>query len=361
MHEYQKILLSCTFAIGDVVMATSAAALLKKIYPHAKISMMVKPLAEQMVINNPVIDEVIAPRYEQKKASFGKMLELLALLKKRKYDLFVSLDGKLRPALVAALAGIPVRVGPASMFGSNTKMPLLITDIVNVGDFRETHYTEALRRLIEYTTGSHEQALPVLPRVTTENQQKAQRLIATLPDYQQLIGLCVKTNPLKTWPLQKFVQLIDKLAQTYPQAVFYIIGEQHDDEYVKKIVAQTQTKVANFAGQTQLMDFVALLKMTDLFITLDTAPMHIASAADVPLVAIFGCTAPKSVAPLSEKAIVLAPTLDCIPCIPNRIAIYPGISKRIAPSSCSHQRCMELVTVEEVFNAVVKQMAKYAE
>ena len=101
------------------------------------------------------------------------------------------------------------------------------------------------------------------------------------------------------------------------------------------------------------MDFVALLKMTDVFVTLDTAPMHIASAADVPLVAIFGCTAPKSVAPLSSKSIVIAPeNCPCVPCIPLRVAVFPGISKRTGSGKCLDQKCMVAISVEEVLAAV---------
>lgn len=353
MRDYQKILLSCTFAIGDVVMATSAAALLKKIYPKCYIAMMVKPLAEEIVVNNPVIDEVIAPKYQQKKLSFAVMKESLTTIRQGNYDLFLSLDGKLRPALLAFMAGISKRVGPDEMFGSNTQMPGLLTDIVKVGDFKTTHYTETLRQMIEFITGSREQALPVLPIISSKSQRKAGDLIRSLPQKQAIIGLCVKTNPRKTWPAEKFIQLIDKMAEQY-EAAFYVVGGDYDHDYVETIASAAQAPVKNFCGQTNLMELIALLKETDLFISLDTAPMHLASAADIPLVAIFGCTAPQSVAPLSSCSTVVAPVRSCIPCVPLRVAVFPGISRRTGPKACPTHDCMQDVTVEDVLEAVKK-------
>jgi heptosyltransferase-2 len=345
----KKILLSCTLAIGDVVMATAAAALLKKIYPGVEISFMVKQLAEEIVQNNPVIDEVIAPAYEQKKLSAKLMMELTGELKAKKFDLFISLDGKPRPALLAWLAGIPIRVGPTRIFGSNTKLPLVFTHNIAVSDFRTTHYIDVLHELIGKFTGSDLKAGPVLPTVTAEDAAEADKLLAGLGRHEYTIGLCVKSNPLKTWPQERFAELISKLAAKY-EAGFYIIGGWYDKEYVEELIALSGVPVANYCGTTTLHQLIGLLNKTDAFISLDTAPMHIASVLDTPMVAIFGPTAVVSVAPLSPKAVILAPGpgLACLPCIPNRVQIFPGVQKRIAAGTCQEHACMKAITVDMV-------------
>lgn len=356
MSTYNKILLGCTLAIGDVVMATSAADLLKKVYPTARISILVKKLAEEVVINNPVIDEVISADYQQKAAATGYMRQLVKHLKSEKYDLFISLDGKFRPALLATLAGIPIRIGPACMFGSNTRLPLLFTTIYPVGDFKTTHYTEVLQSMIRRLTGTQLTADPVLPGILPENHARAGALLDKLPTKKLLIGFCAKTNPRKTWPAQRFAQLMNALSEKY-DAALYIIGGDYDRAYIDNLISQTNAPVANFCGMTSLVDFMALLTKTDVFVSLDTAPMHIASAMDIPLVAIFGSTAPASVAPLSSKAIVLAPELPCIPCIPRRVQVFPGISRQTGPKECPEQRCMDQITVEMVLAAISKQLS----
>ncbi|BBB91590.1 MAG TPA: glycosyltransferase family 9 protein [Methylomusa anaerophila] len=346
--EYGNILLSCTLAIGDAVMATSAAALLKKIYPQAKTTIIVKRLAEEIVRNNPVIDEVIALDYVQKRISFKNMTAVVSAIKKQNFDLYVSLDGKIRPALLACLAGIPVRIGPTSLFGSNTTMPLLITRHFKAGYFQTHHYTAILQDMIRSFTGSSQSAGPVLPVANPQDAAFAKSFFNSLPKRKYNIGLCVKTNPRKTWPQKRFAELLRRLHTGY-DANFFIIGGSYDKEYVEQLVSLAQVPVMNLCGATTLTQSMELLKRTDLFITLDTAPMHIASALGVPMIAIFGSTAPASVAPLSNKAIIAAPpSLPCIPCIPIRVAVVPGISKRVGKKVCEDQQCMQYISVSQI-------------
>jgi lipopolysaccharide heptosyltransferase II len=358
MATYSNILLSCTFAIGDVVMATSAAALLRKIYPDAKLTIIVKKLAEEMAINNPVFDDVISADYKQKHADTNDMRQLLRYIKNNKYDLFVSLDGKIRPALMASLAKIPVRVGPSALFGSNTYFPLLFTRIIAVGDFKSTHYTEVLQQMIRAITGSNLSASPVLPPITPENRQKASKLFKALPSGKIIIGLCAKTNHRKMWPSERFAELIEKIYREY-DASFYVIGGSYDREYIDNLISHCKVPIpiANFCGETSLLDFMAMLTQTNLFISLDSAPMHIASAMDISMIAIFGGTLPVCYAPLSQKAIILVPPpMSCIPCIPQRVTVFPGIARRTGLKECSEHKCMQMISVDTVFDAVKTQL-----
>ncbi|WP_314762709.1 hypothetical protein [uncultured Selenomonas sp.] len=59
MREYRKILVYALVNLGDVVLSTSAVALLRKAYPQARITMMVRPVVRQAIENNPVIDDVL--------------------------------------------------------------------------------------------------------------------------------------------------------------------------------------------------------------------------------------------------------------------------------------------------------------
>ena len=164
------------------------------------------------------------------------------------------------------------------------------------------------------------------------------------------------SNPLKTWPQDRFAELIRRLAAKY-DAAFYIIGGWYDKEYADEVIALAGVSVANYCGRTNLPQLMALLKKTDLFVTLDSAPMHIASVLDIPTVAIFGPVVVASVAPRSPQAVILAPDLPCIPCIPNRVQVLPGIQKRIAPSICREHACMAQITVDMAEKAADRALA----
>ena len=106
MKQYKNILVNALVNLGDVVLTTSAIALLRKAYPEAKITMMVKPVVRQAVENNPLIDDVIVFQYKAKGNSFGKMLGMVKDIKRRHFDLSVSFDRKLRPALHRSQRGL---------------------------------------------------------------------------------------------------------------------------------------------------------------------------------------------------------------------------------------------------------------
>ena len=74
---FKNILVNALVNLGDVVLTTSALALLKKNFPDTKITMLVKPVVKDAVIDNPVVDDVIVLDYRAKENSFGKMRALV--------------------------------------------------------------------------------------------------------------------------------------------------------------------------------------------------------------------------------------------------------------------------------------------
>ena len=113
MKRYENILVNALVNLGDVILTTSAIALLKKAYPHARITMLVKPVVREAVEDNPVIDEVMVLDYKAKENGLSKMRAMIRRIRERRFDLSISFDRKLRPALLVFLAGVPVRVGPS--------------------------------------------------------------------------------------------------------------------------------------------------------------------------------------------------------------------------------------------------------
>ncbi len=340
MKKYNNILVHSLVNLGDVLLTTSAVALLKQCYPQAKISMMVRPAVADILQDNPLLDEVIIYDYKAKHKSVKSMLAFTKELRKRKFDVSISFDRKLRPALLTMLAGIPVRVGPERVFNDKPSwITMLYTHTIKVQhDIVNNLQAETYQAIIRGFTGCQGNAKPVTGKITAANLANAQALFSTLPAKRHRIALCVKgTFALKTWPGDRFAQVVDILSQRY-DAAFFIIGAPEDRQYADKVASLTKVPVANFCGKTTLRDLVALFEQTDLFITVDTGAMHIAATTKVPIVAIFGCTSPKRWHPLSDKSKVLFRNLDCCPCA-------------IPEDACPEHKCMD-IAVSEVVEAV---------
>ena len=343
MQQYANILVYSLVNLGDVLLTTSAVALLKKEYPQAKISMMVRPMAAEILQNNPVIDEVIVYDYKGQHKSITKMVAFARHLRARKFDLSISFDRKLRPALLCMLAGIPVRVGPDKVFDDKPSWvtKLYTQTIIIPHNIINTHQAETYQAIVRGFTGCHDSMQPVIGTIMPEHDQKAKVLLSTLPNSKIRVGLCVKgTFALKNWPQERFAQMVDQLSGEY-DAAFFIIGAPEDREYATEVIAKTKTKtpIANFCGQTSLMDLASLLHEIDLFITVDTGATHIAATVGVPMIVIYGCTSPKRWHPLSDKAVVISTNEVCCPCA-------------IAENACLEHRCMMGISVSQVIEKI---------
>ena len=341
MQQYRNILVHSLVNLGDVLLTTSAIALLKREYPHARITMMARPMAKDILENNPVIDEVIIYDYKGKDKSIGKMLELVRVLRAKEFDLCISFDRKLRPALLCMLAGIGVRVGLDKVFDDKLSwITNLYTHTIKIPhDIVNTHQAETYQALVRGFTGCQGSMRPVIGKVMPIHENKAQELLNTLPISKINIGLCVKgTFALKNWPQDRFVQLVDRLSSQY-DAAFFIIGAPEDKDYAAEMIGKTKIPIANFCGQTSLLDLVALLRETDLFITVDTGATHIAATVGIPILAIYGCTSPKRWHPLSDKAMVVSSEEPCCPC-------------SMPAGACLEHMCMDKISVSWVIEKV---------
>ena len=312
----KNILVHSLVNLGDVLLSTSAVDLIKKIHPDAKVTMMVRPVARQLVENNPIIDEVIIFDYKGENKGIKKAWEMVRLIKSKKFDLCISFDRKLRPAIITWLAGIPVRICPDKIFDDiPSKVTWFYTNVVHIThDIVNTLQANTYQEIIRIFFKSNKVGSPVMALPNKSSVEFVENLIADLPKREKIIGLCVQgTFPLKTWPREYFIETIKCLNEKY-NAIFFITGAPEDKDYVNLIIDESNVKIANFCGKTSLVDLVTLYKKTDLFVTVDTGAAHIAATTGVPMVVMYGCTSPKRWHPINEKARVITMNKNCCPC-----------------------------------------------
>lgn len=316
MKQYNNILVNALVNLGDVVLTTSAIALLKKAYPNAKVTMLCKGVVRQAVENNPVIDEVMVFDYKAKQNSLGKMLDMVKEIKRHNFDLSISFDRKLRPAILCFLAGIPTRVGADRIFDDKpSKVTWLYTDTIKIKhDIVNTLQAETYQEIVRGFTGLNGHEVPVFANLTKKNHEKAEMLLSRLPKSDKVIALCVKgTFGLKTWPKEYFATVVNELNQKY-NAAFFVVGAPGDRAYSDEVIKEIGLPVENFCGDTSLTDLAALISKVDLFVTVDTGATHIAATTGVKMVTMYGCTSPKRWHPFNKNARVMSYDLECCPC-----------------------------------------------
>ena len=103
----------------------------------------------------------------------------------------------------------------------------------------------------------------------------------------------------------------------------------------KKCAGLPKPTLLNLAGKTNLKEAVYLISQCRLFISNDSGLMHVAGALNIPTIAIFGSTNPQTTSPAGNQSIVVHQEVSCSPCL-----------KKTCPTDF---RCMELISVEDVF------------
>ncbi|MDQ0205179.1 glycosyltransferase family 9 protein [Pectinatus haikarae] len=336
---YKNILVLNLRKIGDTIMATSAAYLLKKAYPEARLTMLVKPLTRSIAENNPVIDQVLFYDYSHK-AKLRDIKKIMQKIKKEGFDLAVVIDNKPRSALLAWLSGVPHRLGFEKVTLRNIYLKLFYTKIYDIDyDFGNTQQVKNHEIFINRITGRNDKAKMILPDLPAGSREKIDKMLSALPAGKLKIALCMRSGtPFKDWPMADFAKVVHGLAEKY-DAVFYVTGSSGDSSYAEKFIKNSKYSVWNFCGQTNLPELGCLLRQSDLLLSVDTGTAHLAAAAAIPEVVIFAGTSHRHWAPYGDKVSCLYPDIECYPCSDE--------TRR----QCTEYRCLTAVQPEQVLRA----------
>jgi lipopolysaccharide heptosyltransferase II len=142
----------------------------------------------------------------------------------------------------------------------------------------------------------------------------AQEAPTTSGEASRLVVCAVGSkSDIKKWPAENYAELLDRLAVNQ-KARIVLIGDQNDAADAAKVKSLMSMPAMNLAGRTNFQELCAALKTADLLITNDSAPLHVADALGVPILAIFGPTDSKKYGPRSFGSQAVHRTLFCSPC-----------------------------------------------
>jgi heptosyltransferase II len=145
----------------------------------------------------------------------------------------------------------------------------------------------------------------------------------------------------KRWYPKKFANVASSLAQNYD---IVILGGENErdiaDEIERNLIDFGVNNYRNLAAKTSIEELINLISTLDLFITVDSGPMHIAGALEIPTVTIFGPTNTDETSQWgNKKSLIVKQNLFCQPCM-----------KRVCP--LGHHNCMKQIKSLEVLDAV---------
>ncbi len=187
---------------------------------------------------------------------------------------------------------------------------------------------------------SKENMGPVVSLLKNEGVNAQDKIVVIAPGAGKSWG---KDAYLKHWPAQNYSALADKVIEEYGVKII-IVGDYSEKDIIKNVISGMHNKVLDLSGKTSVGELAALFSGANLVITNDGGPMHMAVAAGVSTVSIFGPVDDLVYGPypLSDKHKVAKSVISCQPC-------YRDF--RMLPCK-NNQKCIQGLSVEEVFNLV---------
>jgi heptosyltransferase-2 len=140
----------------------------------------------------------------------------------------------------------------------------------------------------------------------------------------------------KRWMPERYIELGRRLRDARGAAIV-LFGSAAERDLAAMLARQIGAGAISTAGETTLGGFLELAAGCDLFVTNDTGTMHVAAAAGVAVLAVFGSTDERATAPLGPRVRVLKHPVSCSPCLLRHCPV--------------DHRCMRAITVDEVFEA----------
>ncbi len=324
-------------------MALPALSGLRKSLPDAKISWLIRPEFAPLLKGHPhLTDVIIFDRKLLGKAwfhpgAFASLLSLIRVLRQRKFDAVIDLQGLFRTASLAWLSGCKKRFGIA-----NTKefAHHFYTNKVSQ-DAKCIHLVDYYLKIVQTITASETQAQFVFPRgpEAVDSISSLLKSHGVSPDnYAVLIPGSAHRD--KCWPIRRFAVLADKTAAEFNLSIV-ATGTESEIDTIEDLRNQADVPIANLAGQTSLSELIALLQAAKLVVSNDTGPGHIAAALGVPLVMIFGRSNPARVAPYARP--------QCV------VAIEPD-RRGLEPDNPDPRYDIKNITIDQVYQKVCEQL-----
>lgn len=325
---YKKICVMKFFGMGSIVVASPALMALRDQFPGAELHFVTFKQNKELLEILGLTDKHYFIDNSSPKAFVASTLRVARDLRKAECDLVLDLEFYAKfPLVLASLGKIPRKAGfflnPEPWRRELLDVPgwynhyfhtkdiflslvyLLAKDDFYYLDFKQfaAKYKYPRIRPTDAATAA------VRTKLAARGVAKGSRIF--LINANTSIELAPEA---RKWPAERYGELARKMLAEYPDAYVLFIGTKSESAYVEAVAATARdSRAFNVAGELNLQELIALFGMTDMFVSNDSGPMHLACLVDTPVVGLFFADTPTLFAPLGTKVAAVTPDLYSMP------------------------------------------------
>lgn len=301
-----KILILHDAAVGDFVIHTGLIREIRRIYPAAYITLLVKEKVIQLAELCPYVDEIIVNRGHFSYLNFGVMLEeYIKLAEKflpRRFDICYSLAYIAETQLLMYMSGARVRIASNVYKDNNDEKTLSNTKFFNFknsskfathmvprNEYR-CHRVDMAFSFLEHFLHApiENRSLEIWYSAMEISNAKSYVESASRPIYALYMG---GSHPRKHYPPELYAKSLKLISENEPSATFIILGAGKNDlksaERLKNVAPDIYEKnIIDLTNKLTYRESAAVLSFCDAYIGNDTGTMHIAAAVNCPVLEI---------------------------------------------------------------------------
>jgi heptosyltransferase-3 len=338
--------------LGDMVLISSVFRNLRLRFPAAHLAALADTAYLEALRYMPDVDEAIAfPREETRRGPPLRRLRAFAgvarELRRRRFDMVIDLADGTTSRILTRITNAPMRVGYSSGPGHRRNAPYNV--LARRLPLDEMHFIDHFLEPLTALGVPAPMREPVLRAKPAELRSVAERLEGRGLQAGEFIAVHPGARvPSRCWPAENYAALVDALALRTGRKVA-LLGSPAEHALADAVVSSSASHPVNLAGKLSFGELLAVLQFCRLFIGNDSGPTHLAAAAGVPVVALFGLQSPRLWRPLGQGHIVVRPPMPCDPCP------YPDICE---PPHPHRTLCVRRLGVDEVLDAALRALAR---
>src|SRR3989338_380591 len=312
--EIHKILVISLSNIGDVILTFPVIDVLAHDFPLARISVVVGIKAEGLLQGNTYLDKVYI---FDKKQPLRKTISWVMALRRKRFDCVVDLRNTAIPFLIFPKYRTSLAAGYKEDISMKQKhLNRLRTVYAYACEPETSHALFISEEDKSYVSGIFDKELGGNPRYA---------VVA--------VGAADQS---KRWLERGFVEVCGRLIKKYSLSIV-LVGDEKDAAGGTRIASGVQGPIINLCGRTTLVQLAEVIRRSLLTIANDSAPMHLASYLNKPVLALFGPTDARKYGPWSTNSRYIKKDQFC-PACQN-------------PQEASRHTCLEAITAQEVLDS----------
>jgi lipopolysaccharide heptosyltransferase II len=323
-------------SIGDVLLTTPLLRAIRRRHPGARITVLTRLVHAPLLSHNPHVNQVIGVTSDR------GISGVVSALRAHRYSHKLDLHDSVRSRMLRLLMPGRWRTYP--------KHRLARTMLIHA---KKNWYRDSRPVAERYFDAARD--LDVVPDGAPPDLFLSPEAVREAADWLDQIGLR-SDRPLvalapgaahatKRWPLEHWHGLVSRIRREGFNVV--LVGGTDDASVAQALAANAGSGVVNAAGRFGLQGTGAVLQRARTLVSGDTGIMHMATAVETPVVALFGPTVrPFGFFPYAERAEVVELALPCRPCS----------SKGSSRCPLGHHRCLGDMNPDLIFEAVRRSL-----